>query len=86
MAGVDYVAPWFRLPYSGFDFEDRTLPFELWQALSPHAQAVTSLVVAPEGTRVPGAGVVHPDPEELQRIRAAEKERVKAVQRRASRL
>lgn len=34
-------------------------------------------MVGPEGAEVPGAGLVHPDPEEMQRIRAAEKERVK---------
>ena len=76
MAGIDYVAPWFRLPYPGFDFESRTTQHEIWKTLTPNGQALCSLVVATEGEEVPGAGMMHPDPQELARLRQLETARI----------
>ena len=52
---VEYVAPW----YSSNAIK-QTMPHEIWESLSPHAQMVCRHVKAPPGVWPKGAGVMHP--------------------------
>jgi len=55
MPNVEYFAPWFRS-----EGMMRSMPFERWQALSPHAQRISRYAVCQEGESVVGAGFLHP--------------------------
>lgn len=52
---VEYGAPW--LPTGRLV---RTMPHEIWETLSPHAQAISRHVKAAPGVWPAGAGVMHP--------------------------
>ena len=55
MPNVEYFAPWFRS-----EGMMRSMPYERWQALSPHAQRISRYAVCQEGETVVGAGFLHP--------------------------
>jgi hypothetical protein len=55
LPNVEYVAPWF--PAQAFK---QTMPHEIWETLSPHAQMLCRHVKAPAGVWPKGAGVMHP--------------------------
>lgn len=55
MPNVEYVAPWFPA-----ERLRPTMPFEIWETLSPHAQKVSEKVRAEKGVWPPGAGIMHP--------------------------
>jgi hypothetical protein len=67
MPNVEYFAPWFRS-----EAVVRSMSYERWRALSPHAQRICRYVVCDRGERVVGEGFTHP--------RAAERERYRAEQ------
>jgi hypothetical protein len=67
MPNVEYMAPWFRS-----EALIRSMPYERWQALSPHAQRISRYVVCDPGERVVGAGYHHPRTAERERERARE--------------
>lgn len=55
MPNVEYFAPWFRS-----EALQRTMPYEMWTTLSPHAQRISRYVVGLPGEPVVGAGFHHP--------------------------
>ncbi len=55
MPNVEYVAPWF--PEEAIN---KTMPFEIWESLSPHARKLCRFARAKRGVWPPGAGVMHP--------------------------
>ena len=55
MPNVEYFAPWFRS-----EAILRSMSYEQWQALSPHAQRICRYVVCDPGETVVGAGYMHP--------------------------
>lgn len=55
MPNVEYMAPWYEDP----NFQ-RAMPYEIWAALSPHAQRISLLTRFPPGVWPAGAGVMHP--------------------------
>jgi hypothetical protein len=67
MPNVEYFAPWFRS-----EALIRSMPYDSWQALSPHAQRISRYVVCDPGQAVVGAGFNHPRTAERERHRAAE--------------
>lgn len=54
MPNVEYVPPWRE------DTIRRSMPFDQWQALSPHGQHICRAAVCPEGQWPAGAGFMHP--------------------------
>jgi hypothetical protein len=67
MPNVEYMAPWFRS-----EALIRSMPYERWRTLSPHAQRISRYVVCDPGEAVVGAGYHHPRTVERERRRAAE--------------
>jgi len=55
MPNVEYFAPWFHS-----EALQRTMPYERWLTLSPHAQRISRFVVGQPGEPVIGAGKHHP--------------------------
>jgi hypothetical protein len=55
MPNVEYAAPWEDLALF-----KKTMPHEIWQSLSTHAQAISSRIKAAPGVWPAGAGVMHP--------------------------
>lgn len=55
MPNVEYYAPWFRS--AGIM---RSMPYEQWEKLSPHAQRISRFVVCDKGEQVVGAGFMDP--------------------------
>jgi hypothetical protein len=55
MPNVEYAAPWEDVAA----FRE-VMPHEIWQALSPHAQAICRRIRAAPGVWPAGAGVMHP--------------------------
>ena len=55
MPNVEYGAPWL-----GDSWSSKTMPHEVFEALSPHAQHLARHVVAEPGVWPTGAGVMHP--------------------------
>jgi hypothetical protein len=55
MPNIEYVAPWYAKKAL-----KKTMPHELWETLSPHAQRLCRYVVAEPGVWPAGAGVLHP--------------------------
>ena len=55
LPNVEYGAPW--LPDS---WAKKTMPHEVWEALTPHGKHICRRVKAEPGTWPPGAGVMHP--------------------------
>jgi hypothetical protein len=55
LPNVEYGAPWI----AGGD-RARTMPYQIWESLSPHARALSEGVRADPGVWPAGAGVMHP--------------------------
>jgi len=64
MPNVEYFAPWFRS-----EALIRSMSYQSWQQLSPHAQRLARFVVRGAGEPVVGEGVNHPRGAERDRIR-----------------
>jgi hypothetical protein len=64
MPNVEYFAPWFRS-----EALIRSMPFDMWRTLSPHAQRISRYVVCDPGETVVGAGFNHPRRSERERVR-----------------
>jgi hypothetical protein len=67
MPNVEYFAPWFRS-----EALIRSLSYERWRTLSPHAQRISRYVVCAPGEEVVGEGYNHPRTAERERYRAAQ--------------
>ncbi len=67
MPNVEYMAPWFR---SGALI--RSMSFDTWTTLSPHAQRLCRYIVCDPGEAVVGEGFTHPRRAERERYRAAQ--------------
>jgi ectoine hydroxylase-related dioxygenase (phytanoyl-CoA dioxygenase family) len=67
MPNVEYFAPWFRS-----EALIRSMPYDSWRVLSPHAQRISRYVVCDPGQAVVGAGFNLPRTAERERCRAAE--------------
>ncbi len=67
MPNVEYFAPWFRS-----EAIMRSMTFERWQTLSPHAQRLCRYVVCDRGEAVIGDGFNHPRAAVREAHRAAE--------------
>jgi hypothetical protein len=56
MPNVEYAPPWVvEVREIG-----KTMPHEIWETLSPHAQQISRFLKAEPGVWPAGAGVVHP--------------------------
>ena len=55
MPNVEYFAPWFRS-----EAIMRSMPYQQWERLSPHAQRISRFVVCDKGEQVIGAGFMDP--------------------------
>ncbi len=64
MPNVEYMAPWFRS-----EALIRSMSYETWRGLSPHAQRLSRYIVCDRGEPVVGAGVSHPRGAERELIR-----------------
>ena len=64
MPNVEYFAPWFRS-----EALVRSMSYDRWLTLSPHAQRVARFIVRGPGETVVGDGVTHPRGAERQRVR-----------------
>ncbi len=69
MPNVEYFAPWFRS-----EALIRSMSYERWQTLSPHAQRISRYVVCDPREVVVGEGFTHPRTAERERYRAAQRE------------
>ncbi len=67
MPNVEFMAPWFRS-----EALIRSMSYETWETLTPHAQRLSRYIVCDRGELVIGAGINHP--------RRAERERIKQEQ------
>jgi ectoine hydroxylase-related dioxygenase (phytanoyl-CoA dioxygenase family) len=67
MPNVEFMAPWFRS-----EALIRSMPFDQWETLSPHAQRLSRYIVCDRGERVIGAGFNHPRRAERERYREAQ--------------
>ncbi len=67
MPNVEYFAPWFRS-----EAVVRSMSFERWQTLSPHAQRISRYVVCDRGEAVVGEGFSHPRAADREAYRAAQ--------------
>ena len=63
MPNVEYFSPWFRS-----EALERTMPYERWLDLSPHAQRISRFVIGHPGEPIIGAGKHHPRRAERERI------------------
>ncbi len=64
MPNVEYMAPWFRSEALG-----KSMSYDTWSTLSPHAQRLSRYIVCDKGEAVIGEGVNHPRRVERERIR-----------------
>jgi hypothetical protein len=69
MPNVEYFAPWFRS-----EALVRSMSFDRWQALSPHAQRICRYIVCDRGEVVVGEGYSHPRTAARERYRNAQLE------------
>jgi hypothetical protein len=69
MPNVEFMAPWFRS-----EGLIRSMPFERWAALTPHAKRISRYIVCDPGETVIGAGFSHPRRSERERFRQAQLE------------
>jgi hypothetical protein len=67
MPNVEYFAPWFRS-----EALIRSMSYETWQGLTPHAQRICRYVVVDKNERVVGEGYNHPRGKERDRYRDAQ--------------
>ncbi|WP_420637760.1 phytanoyl-CoA dioxygenase family protein [Candidatus Poriferisocius sp.] len=65
MPGVEYMAPWFRS-----EALIRSMSYDTWSKLSPHAQRISRYIVCDKGEAVIGEGINHPRRVERERIHA----------------
>ena len=63
MPGIEYMAPWFRS-----EALIRSMSYETWSTLSPHAQRISRYVVCDKGEAVLGEGINHPRRADRERI------------------
>lgn len=63
MPNVEYMAPWFRS-----EALIRSMSYETWTTLSPHAQRICRYVVCDPGETVIGEGINHPQRAERERL------------------
>ena len=61
---VEFMAPWFRS-----EALIRSMSYDTWSTLSPHAQRLARYVVCDQGEVVVGEGINHPRRAERERIR-----------------
>ena len=59
LPNVEYGAPWLSMDQAR-DRPAKTIPHEIWESLSPHAQRITERVKAAPGVWPAGAGTMHP--------------------------
>lgn len=64
MPNVEYFAPWFRS-----EALVRSMSYERWLTLSPHAQRLARFIVRGPDEPVVGEGFTHPRGAERQRVR-----------------
>lgn len=64
LPNVEYMAPWFRS-----EALIRSMSFETWSTLSPHARRLSRYIVCDRGDTVIGEGINHPRRAERERIR-----------------
>jgi hypothetical protein len=67
MPNVEYMAPWFRS-----EALIRSMSYDTWRTLTPHAQRLSRYIVCDRGEPVVGAGITHPRGAERERIRDAQ--------------
>ncbi len=67
MPNVEYMAPWFRS-----EALIRSMSFDMWSELSPHAQRISRFIVCDRDEDVVGAGINHPRRAERERISDAQ--------------
>jgi ectoine hydroxylase-related dioxygenase (phytanoyl-CoA dioxygenase family) len=67
MPNVEYFAPWFRS-----EAVLRSMSYERWRTLTPHAQRICRYVVCDRGEPVVGEGFSHPRNAERERFRRAQ--------------
>ncbi len=61
MPNVEYAPSWVAEQHVAEEREfKKTMPHEVWESLSPHAQDISRFVKAQPGVWPAGAGVVHP--------------------------
>ena len=63
MPNVEFMAPWFRS-----EALVRSMSYEMWSTLSPHARRLSRFVVCDPGEQVIGAGVTHPRRADRERV------------------
>ncbi len=63
MPNVEFMAPWFRS-----EALIRSMSFDMWDTLSPHAQRLSRYIVRDKGETVVGAGINHPRRAERERL------------------
>ncbi|MEM8924847.1 MAG: phytanoyl-CoA dioxygenase family protein [Actinomycetota bacterium] len=73
MPNVEFMAPWFRS-----EALIRSMPFDRWRRLSPHAQRLSRYIVCDRDEPVIGAGFNHPRRAERDRRREEELARLSA--------
>ena len=64
MPNVEFMAPWFRS-----DALRRSMSYDTWVGLTPHAQRLSRYIVCDKGEPVIGEGISHPRRSERERIR-----------------
>lgn len=67
MPNVEYMAPWFRS-----EALIRSMSFDMWSELTPHAQRISRFIVCDRDEEVVGAGINHPRRAERERISDAQ--------------
>lgn len=71
MPNVEYFAPWFRS-----EAIMRSMSYDRWQTLTPHAQRICRYVVCDKGEAVIGEGFSHPRRADREAFRAAQLEQL----------
>ena len=62
---IEYVPAW---KAESFGPDKVTMPYEIWQQLTPHGQAICAKIAAEPGVEVTGAGLMHPASAERARL------------------
>ena len=75
MPNMEYFAPWFRS-----EGVIRSMPYERWQALSPHGRRIARHVMLGASEQLIGEGFIHPRRAEREAFRAKQLEELGAEQ------
>lgn len=67
MPNIEYMAPWFRS-----EALIRSMSYDRWRTLTPHAQRISRYIVCAPGEAVVGEGFTHPRRVERERYRQAQ--------------